>query len=63
MRYLKESWFNSFARDSSGYLKRCCYCGKTIYMLHKNGRWLPYESWVAGNVNVGEWLLHNCGHQ
>ncbi len=23
--------------------------------------WRPYESWAAGNVDEGEWVIHECG--
>jgi len=48
-------------RGSNGYLKQCRYCGETIYMHEDwDGRWLPFESWQAGNAAAGEFILHSC---
>jgi len=49
------------ARVSSGYRKKCEYCGVGIY-LKRDGddTWRPYESWVTGNVSEGEWVYHHC---
>ncbi len=44
----------------SGYLKSCKWCGETIYMFADQHRWIPFESWVAGTVNPGEWQRHEC---
>jgi DNA-binding transcriptional ArsR family regulator len=47
--------------QAEGHLKRCRDCGQTIY-LHRDryGQWRPYESWVAGNAEEGEFTLHRC---
>lgn len=39
----------------------CKWCGGLIYWIQRSdGRWLPFESWVGGKVEEGEWRLHNC---
>ena len=49
---------------SSGYLKsNCNKCSQQIYMKKDNfGKWLPYESWIAGHCQEGEWVHHDCLH-
>ena len=50
-----------WARGSKGYLKRCSECKKTIYLhLDHDGKWRPYESWVAGYATEGEFVRHEC---
>lgn len=45
----------------SGYLKRCRACGERIYLkCDYDGQWRPYESYIEGKVEEGEWVLHNC---
>jgi hypothetical protein len=45
----------------SGYLKRCRYCGERIYVKRDyDGEWRPYESYIDGKVEEGEWTLHDC---
>jgi hypothetical protein len=46
----------------AGFLRpKCNACGKTIYLKEDSpGCWRPYESWVAGTVSEGEWVLHRC---
>jgi hypothetical protein len=47
--------------SDSGYLKGCNGCGRTIYMKEdSDGKWRPYESWIAGNCGEGEWVSHAC---
>lgn len=47
---------------ADGYLRPCRFCGQRIYMkLDHDGQWRPYESWVDGNVEEGEWQRHECG--
>lgn len=57
-------WGHSVATATeppSGYLKRCMYCGDRIYMkCDYDGQWRPYESWVNGSVEEGEWIIHEC---
>lgn len=49
------------ARDwKRGYLKTCAYCGETIYMGYSGTRWLPFESWQAGNAAEGAFAIHDC---
>ena len=50
------------ATNRSGYLKRrCTSCGETIYLKKdRDNVWRPYKSWVDGQVEVGEWKLHEC---
>lgn len=44
-----------------GYLKRCRFCGERIYLkLDYDGEWRPYESYLDGKVDEGEWRLHDC---
>ena len=44
-----------------GYLRRCRKCGAWIYMKNDyDGQWRPYESWFDGEVEEGEWRLHDC---
>jgi len=48
--------------NSSGYLKGGNGCGRTIYMKEdSDGKWRPYESWIAGTCCEGEWVVHSCG--
>jgi hypothetical protein len=51
----------AWARESRGYLRRCRYCERLIY-LHLDGdsRWRPYAAWVEGDCAEGEWILHDC---
>jgi hypothetical protein len=45
----------------SGYLKRCRDCGERIYIKRDyDGEWRPYESYIDGKVEEGEWRLHDC---
>ncbi len=46
----------------TGFLRpECKACGRTIYLKEDSpGYWRPYESWVAGTVTEGEWVLHRC---
>lgn len=45
----------------SGYLKECTYCGDKIYLKPDfDGQWRPYECWVNGRVQEGEWITHQC---
>ncbi len=40
---------------------QCKRCGELIYWVQRDdGRWLPFESWVGGRVEEGEWRLHDC---
>ncbi|RMG02506.1 MAG: hypothetical protein D6741_03665 [Planctomycetota bacterium] len=49
------------AEPPDGYLKRCEFCGQLIYLKQDwDGQWRPYESWVAGTVDEGEWKTHDC---
>lgn len=49
------------ATSASGYLKRCRCCGERIYVKRDyDGQWRPYESYVEGKVEEGEWKLHDC---
>ncbi len=58
---LRMSNRHCYPRNSAGYLKRCDYCGTTIYLKEDcDKRWRPYESWAAGNVSENEWELHQC---
>jgi len=60
-RQIKESNVVGWHRDSDGYLTDCKYCGRCIYLhCDSDGRWRPYESWAAGTVDEGEWVLHDC---
>ena len=44
-----------------GRLKTCRTCGALIYLkCDWDGQWRPYESWVDGNVDEGEWIRHDC---
>lgn len=48
----------------SGYLKSCCHCGNQIYMKHDHDdRWRPYRSWLNGDCDEGEWIIHSCAGQ
>lgn len=61
---IKVGAYVAYRRDSNGYLKRCSNCGETIYLLQGfDGKWRPYESWVAGNAHEGQWILHRCGEK
>lgn len=45
----------------TGYLKQCDGCSRMIYMkLDYDGIYRPYESWLDGPVEEGEWQLHQC---
>lgn len=45
----------------NGFLTPCKFCGERIYMLHRyDGRWVPVDSWVAGNVEPGVFRAHRC---
>lgn len=47
--------------STRGYLKRCRFCGEQIYVkLDNDGQWRPYESYLDGKVEEGEWRLHDC---
>lgn len=47
--------------EGRGYLKACRFCGERIYLLRcRDGAWRPFESWVAGNADQGEWSYHDC---
>jgi len=49
------------APAASGYLKRCRYCGERIYVKRDyDGQWRPYESYIEGKVEEGQWTLHDC---
>ncbi len=51
----------AWVHGSRGYLRRCRSCANLIYLKRDyDGRWRPYESWAAGNVDEDEWQLHNC---
>jgi hypothetical protein len=42
-------------------VKRCEGCGDLIYIKKDNdGVYRPYESWLEGAVEEGEWELHHC---
>ena len=44
-----------------GRLKTCRTCGALIYLkCDWDGQWRPYESWVDGNADEGEWIRHDC---
>ncbi len=59
---IKVGNFVGWVRDSTGYLKVCDRCGRLIYMKRDyDGTWRPYASWVAGDAQQNEWLLHDCG--
>jgi hypothetical protein len=46
---------------NNGFLRPCKFCGERIYMLQRfDGRWVPVESWVAGNVEPGVFRSHRC---
>lgn len=52
---------NATGVTRSGYLKRCSSCGERIYMKQDyDGEWRPYESYIDGKVEPGEWFLHEC---
>lgn len=58
---LRLGAYVAYERGPTGYLKRCFNCGETIYLWQgPDGKWRPYESWVAGNAHEGEWILHGC---
>ncbi len=58
------SSYLAYRHGSMGYLKRCSDCGETIYLWRGfDGKWRPYESWIAGNAPEGEWILHRCGER
>lgn len=60
-RDIKRSWLGSDSGSESGFLTPCRYCGDTIYMhLGADGRYRPFESWVAGNASDGQWAYHDC---
>lgn len=60
-RDVKVANFIAWGRDSSGYLKTCRDCGRTIYLKQDHdGVWRPYASWIAGDAAQGEWFLHDC---
>lgn len=60
-RDIKRSWLGSDSGSESGFLTPCKFCGDTIYMhLGADGRYRPFESWVAGNANDGQWAFHDC---
>lgn len=47
--------------SACGYLKRCRDCGERIYLKPDyDGEWRPYESYIDGKVEQGEWRLHDC---
>lgn len=47
--------------SKSGYPRRCRYCRERIYMkCDYDGEWRPYESYIDGKVEEGEWRLHDC---
>lgn len=64
----KQDWWrwghNSAVATHScagGYLKRCRDCGQRIYVkCDYDGVWRPYESYIEGNVEPREWVLHDC---
>ncbi len=59
---IKVGAYVAYPHESRGYLKRCSDCRDTIYLWRGfDGKWRPYESWVAGNASEGEWILHRCG--
>jgi hypothetical protein len=48
-------------RGGDGYPKRCKQCGERIYIKRDyDGQWRPYESYIDGKVEPGEWHLHDC---
>lgn len=58
---IKDTNRTLWLRDAEGRLKSCRTCGQPIYIkLDYDGIWRPYESWLAGNVDPGEWRLHCC---
>ena len=60
-RTLKNSSRSGWGHDSHGRLTTCKYCRQTIYMHeNENGRWRPFESWVAGACDEGDFILHDC---
>lgn len=60
-RELKRSDKSSWWRGSSGRLTACKYCRQTIYMHQdRDGRWRPFDSWVAGACDEGKFVLHDC---
>ena len=60
-RHIKIANRQAWAHRSEGYLKRCRHCGSLIYVKRDyDGKWRPYESWAAGNVDENEWRLHDC---
>jgi hypothetical protein len=58
-------WGYGSRTETGFYLKDCCYCGEKIVMLKSDydGRWRPFESWVAGNCAEGEWVIHRCAER
>lgn len=47
--------------DAGGHLKRCRDCGERIYIKRDyDGEWRPYESYIDGKDEKGEWRLHDC---
>jgi len=63
----KEDWWRwghsstATVTGGSGYLKRCRDCGERIYVKRDwDGQWRPYESYIDGKVEEGEWRLHDC---
>lgn len=60
-RDIKRTWVRSDAGSGQGFITRCKYCHDPIYMhLGDDGRYRPFESWVAGNANDGQWAFHDC---
>lgn len=58
---IKTANYVGWSRDSSGYLKRCRDCRRTIYMHQgADDRWRPYTAWIEGDAAEGEWVLHQC---
>ena len=60
-RHIKIANRQTWAQGSNGYIKRCRYCGRSIYLkCDYDGTWRPYESWAAGNTDVNNWQRHDC---
>ncbi|NLG42939.1 MAG: hypothetical protein GX547_06810 [Phycisphaerae bacterium] len=61
----RSRWYHrhigSAGSSGRGYLKTCRSCGERIYLkAGLDGEWRPYESWLYGTVEEGEWKLHDC---
>jgi hypothetical protein len=53
--------------NSHGYFKRCEDCPDLIYLWtcdhlkDQNHTWIPFESWLNGDLEWGYWRYHNDG--